>query len=88
MGVCHIEGPEVRATKCRHCLEVRRVRKIRRSSLVTCTYPHRDILSGSGCIMEIMTDRCTRGTSQIETFRFVVIYGAVVGREEWWIVHR
>jgi hypothetical protein len=37
------------------------------------------MLSGSGCIMEITTDRYTRGTSQIETFRFVVIYGVVVG---------
>lgn len=28
--------------------------------------------------MEMATDRCTRGTSQIETFCFVVIYGVLV----------
>ena len=29
--------------------------------------------------MEITTDRCTRGTSQIEPFRIAVVYGVVVG---------
>ena len=29
--------------------------------------------------MEMATDRCTRGTSQIEIFCFVVIYGVLVG---------